>query len=268
MNADAQDLLAEVVANHWQVYRKRLRECRRQPSEEALHKLRISLRRLLALVDLLQAITSPPKSNLRKQLKAQLTSVSELRDIQVSRLEISLLVSKYPQLQGFLHQLHLRELALLIALPELIASWRSGKLQRKLNKIVRIALRPDSFTSLITSYLDRVCQLVAERQSQLDSSDLGSFHKLRIAIKRLRYSLELTSHGLLKQNGEQIEHLKRYQDLLGDIQNNVVLLTNLETAGDLELLPLLRQSLIANRQQLLSDFTLLQQHQPLADFQP
>lgn len=235
MTTDDKELLAEVVAAHWQAYRKRLRECRRQLSEESVHKLRISLRRLLALLGLLQYLCPQRRiGKLRKTLKTQLSALSELRDIQVMRLEISLWVGELPQLQSFLHQLHLRELEILTVLPDTLTSWRSGKLQRKFNKISRVCTSTYSnaqpLKQLIAGLAKPLAQRTQQRLAGLDNDKPASYHKLRIAIKKLRYSLELAKPWLAEPASEQAAMLKSFQDLLGELQNGEVLRWHLSQA--------------------------------------
>lgn len=261
--------LADAVAMHWQHYRKRLQACRQQASEDAVHKLRISLRRMLAMVGLAQSLAPHPQLiTLRKALKAQLNSLSELRDVQVMRLESEALIAGYPQLEPFLHQLHLRELELLIRLPSDIAAWRSGKLLRKLCKIDRHCrcqpLDDATLQQRIMTAIDEIFQQARQREAALDNNDLASFHRLRVVIKKLRYSLELAAEQLNESQTSQLPAIKHYQDALGEIQNAEVFQTSLVEAFAGELPEVLRLLLADKQQQLLAEF--LQQRQQLASF--
>ncbi len=62
---DANTLLLEAIDQRWEKYREQIKTCRREFSEEAVHDLRVAARRLLALVDLIRAISPhpPPAKN-------------------------------------------------------------------------------------------------------------------------------------------------------------------------------------------------------------
>ena len=51
---------------------------------------------------------------------------------------------------------------------------------------------------------------------------LQRFHRLRIACKRLRYTLEFFEEVLAPQAGDLIDQVKKLQDHLGDLQDAVV----------------------------------------------
>lgn len=257
------DWLAEAVASQWQQYRKRLQACRHQASEDAIHKLRTSIRRLLALIGLLQFLLPQPElDKLRKALKAQLSEVSELRDIQVMRLETSALITEFPQLEPFLHQLHLRELQLLIQLPTMMAAWRSGKSSRKINKIIARCRRhalAEPLSAQIMACIDDFFLLAKQREAMLETCDLKSFHKLRIAIKKLRYSLELSAELLPAFPEHHLSIIKTYLDYLGDMQNATVYLAALNDALGAEVPEAISKHIQQRQQDLLTAF-LAQKH--------
>jgi CHAD domain-containing protein len=256
--------LADTVASQWQHYRTRLLACRKQANEEAVHKLRTSIRRLLALISLLQFLLPQQElSKLRKALKAQLSALSELRDVQVMRLETSVLIGEFAQLEPFLHRLHLRELQLLILIPGEIAAWRSGKMSRKVKKIIgrcREVPLADGLDTQILNCIDDIYRLAQQRDAALVTSDLESFHKLRIATKKLRYSLELSAPLLPNLPSSHLQGIKTYLDYLGDIQNTTVFLHALEEFFGGEIPEQLLKQIINQQQDLLSAF-LAQQNQ-------
>lgn len=258
------DCLAAAVANQWQHYRTRLQACRKQADEEAVHKLRTSIRRLLALIGLLQCLLPQAEApKLRKTLKAQLAALAELRDVQVMRLETSTLIAEFAQLEPFLHHLHLRELQLLIKIPGEIAAWRSGKMSRKIGKIVsRCRQYPPeaNLAAQVANCIDGIFLLAQQREAALADAQLESFHKLRIAVKKLRYSLELSATLMPPCPSGHLQAIKTYLDYLGDIQNATVLLDNLDDFFGGEIPDPLRKRILSKQQDLLTEF-LAQQHQ-------
>jgi CHAD domain-containing protein len=72
----------------WEAHRRRYRsaylDCRRNPTEQRVHRLRVSLRRLLAHLDALAAAAAPPAvRQTRKKLRSLLQATAAARDAQV-----------------------------------------------------------------------------------------------------------------------------------------------------------------------------------------
>ncbi|MGZ4957706.1 MAG: CHAD domain-containing protein [Methylomonas sp.] len=224
--------LSDALASHWQKYRKRLKTCRKDVSEDNVHELRISTRRLLALVELIRTLL--PHASLkgtRKILKHLLDSFDELRDTQVMLLEIAGSLPNLPELSPFMGYLQEREQQLLQQTGPHIAGLEQGKLRRKIQKAGRRFKSRTAKTDLHASVLgaiDGVYALTLERYRAVDAADLTSIHHLRISLKKLRYML-ISVQSLIP--GLPDSHLKRLQNYLtrmGDIQNSSVLLRTLE----------------------------------------
>lgn len=220
--------ISATVDCHWRKYRKRLKACRESAGEDAVHKLRTGTRRLLALIELLQHLA--PQTSLRgprKILKAQLDDLDQLRDIQVMRLEVGLLVAELPELTPFLHHLHVQEQGLLMQTPALISSLGRPKLARKIKKAAKRCQRrlADNDIALeATKAIDDIYLIARQRYLAIDPSHPASLHRLRISVKKLRYTLVLTQTLLpcLPENLPQ--RLQSYLTSLGDIQNSQVLI--------------------------------------------
>ena len=90
----------------WKNYRAELKRCRAEFSNEAVHDLRITARRMLALIQLLNSIAPRPRlQKLSHAFKDQLDEFDDLRDTQVILAEISETVHELPQLQKFRYHL-------------------------------------------------------------------------------------------------------------------------------------------------------------------
>lgn len=61
--------------------------------------------------------------------------------------------------------------------------------------------------------------LLSYQDSLADADDVQRHHDMRIAAKRLRYTLEIANPVYAKQLGEAIEAIKKVQQLLGDIHD-------------------------------------------------
>ncbi|MGR8931396.1 MAG: CHAD domain-containing protein [Gammaproteobacteria bacterium] len=217
----------------WAKYHKRLTACRHEASEDAVHRLRVATRRLLASIELLQALTAPRElRKLRKALKAQLDSFDELRDTQVMLLELSSALEKFPELTPFLTFLQVNEQELTARIPNILEGINNEKLQalvaksreRLHHELGKKDLKPD-----ILSIIDDRYRTALERYQLIDIVQAPTIHHTRIAVKKLRYMLESAEILLppLPQN-----HLKLIHDYLtcmGEIQDSSVLLRALKS---------------------------------------
>lgn len=224
--------LLHALDSLWVKYQKRLTDCNYQPTEDAVHKLRISLRRLLALIELLKSLSPHPSlQKLRKNLKTQLDAFDELRDTQVMLLEITAKQESLPELLPFSQQLQLNEQRLLAQTPTILETLDKAKLQARLNKAHCHLSHTFGKTSLIPQILtviDDTYQVAMQRYLAIDVTQPDTIHRLRIAVKRLRYMLEAGQTLLPPMPQNHIEQLQAYLTRMGEIQDSSVLLRNLK----------------------------------------
>lgn len=216
----------------WRKYRKSLKNCHRLNSTENIHALRVSTRRLCALLECLNALAPQPAlAKLRKSLKSQLDQFDELRDIQVMMFETAKDMPLLPELEPFLAYMHQREQALVLSSQAAVAGFYQLKLRRKIKKAGKHFLQLSGDTDLnaaLSAAIEQVYQTAIQRYQALDSDNLASFHHLRIALKKLRYIL-LSVNGIAFELPESyLKQLQAYLTHLGNIQNSAVLIHNLE----------------------------------------
>lgn len=229
---DGKLLLTEALIKHWRQYRKRLRACRHNANEDNVHELRISSRRLLSLIQLL-AILDPQATlnKIRKTLKAQLDGFDELRDVQVMLFEAAKTLPLLPELEPFLADLHRREQQLQRQNLSFIAGLYQPKLGRKIKKTgkrLTTVMVDTELHSALTEAVDQIYATAISRYQALDCADLASIHHLRIAVKKLRYSLLSLQPMLCSLPEGYLKRLQSYATRMGEIQNSVVLLQTLE----------------------------------------
>src|SRR5215216_6424220 len=107
---DAKDLLLDSLDERSAAYAKKVKRCSDDFSMDAVHDLRTSLRRLLAILDVVAFVTSASKiEKLSDRLKDQLDGFSNLRDIQVMLDKLSEDVNTLPELEPFQNYLEKRE---------------------------------------------------------------------------------------------------------------------------------------------------------------
>src|SRR5215813_4876608 len=96
------EFLQEALDGRWKNYRAELKRCRTEFSNEAVHDLRASARRMLAFIQLVSYISPRPRlQKLNHAFKEQLDEFDDLRDTQVILADISETLQELPQLHAF-----------------------------------------------------------------------------------------------------------------------------------------------------------------------
>ena len=226
----AQDLLLTALAQRYEKYQAEHNRCKTEFSEEAVHDLRVSTRRFLAIVELLRAVQ--PDQNLQKSrriLKDQLDSLDDLRDTQVMLAEISEMLEFLPDLAPFQKSLLKREKRLLAAAQVAVGEFKAVTISRKVESI-RVWLSEPAFSHDLLSQLlacvDDAFLKVVRRSQRVDSTRSASIHRVRVAFKKFRYMLEIISPILPGFPQEQFKRMHGYQAGMGDIQDVEVFLRN------------------------------------------
>ena len=222
---EANSLLLAGLENSWKNYRVELKHCRNEFSKEAVHDLRVSTRRLLALLQLLHSISPRPRlQKMIRSFKEQLDELDGLRDVQVLLAEISEIIQELPQLQAFQKYLRYLEEKILRTLRKKIKIFETSEISKRIRKTHEWIEKRKS-TELETYVMQAVDDAYLLTKIHLDGVDPGrpaTIHRVRIAFKSFRYIVEII-HPLLK--GFSVEHLKRmndYQSWMGEIQDTDV----------------------------------------------
>ncbi|MGD0958470.1 MAG: CHAD domain-containing protein [Methylomonas sp.] len=224
-------LLQNALTKHGYKYSKRLKSCRRDVSEESVHRLRTGSRRLLALIELFRELAPQNRlDKLRRHIKMQLDGLDELRDTQVMLQEIGKAAETLPELIPFQRRLLQRERRLLAEVQVFIKKLPAGKLKRKLKRTERRCKRlmaGSDINAAVLTVIDNVYATVLARRSAINPEQLPSLHHFRIAVKKLRYILAAAQPMLPGLPEDHAKKMQNYLTLLGDIQNSAVLFQNL-----------------------------------------
>lgn len=229
---DANTLLLEAIDNRWENYREQIKTCRREFSEEAVHDLRVTARRLLALVDLIRAVAPHPRlQKIRKLLKGQLDEFDSLRDTQVMLAEISETIETLPELKPFQKSLQKRERRLLREAEEIVEDLKPAGIAKRLEK-VRASLAEGcpsaEFDGLLLQAVDEAFGTVIQRYGWINPAQSATIHRTRIAFKKFRYMVEII-HPLLTDFPEaNFKRMHDYQTSMGEIQDTEVFLFTLD----------------------------------------
>jgi Uncharacterized conserved protein len=225
--------LLAALDDRWKNYRLQLKRCRAEFSNEAVHDLRVASRRMLAFIRLMNSISPRPRlQKLNRYFKDQLDEFDELRDTQVILAEISETLRELPQLQEFQDHLQGVEKRLLKTLRKKLrvidlfdVSKRIRRLRESLKADASDDLVPQTFQAVDDAFL-----LTKRRRDWVNPAQATSIHRVRIAFKTFRYTVEVT-HPLLRDfPAENLKRMHDYQSLMGEIQDMEVILQALTDA--------------------------------------
>lgn len=209
---------------------KNLVECL---EESEIHDFRVSVRKALPLIELARFIAERRGSDSAvlergyREIKSYFKKLSELRDIQVQTIH----AAEYRGLEQYSSELKRREDTIKEFLQIDIKSWNLGEIQLDLSYNLRAV-----FSGIEDKQIESYCierenilrKRVLSLLNKLDR-DYDSYHKLRLALKKYRYHIEMS-----RLEGETDEKLKKYQDKLGYIQDLSVLLDGAKSFGKTE----------------------------------
>lgn len=221
------ELLVESLDSRWRKYKIELKNCRRNFSEEAVHDFRVSIRRMLAFLEMLRWISEYPKiRKMRRELKEQLDNLDDLRDTQILLVDASESIQEIPALLPFQQFLEREEKKLLKAARKDIKSIKINNLSRRVRKLAQNlqALAQPGLEEIVFSAVDEIFKVVLQRYALIDPSQPATIHRVRIAFKKFRYMLECIHPALQDMPQDYLKKLHHYQSAMGDIQDMEVAL--------------------------------------------
>jgi CHAD domain-containing protein len=221
--------------------------------DEALHQLRVGIRRLRSDLRTLRSLTSPDWApGLDADLRRLASLLGAVRDLDVL---LTLLVSNHADLMGplapMLDDLRHRHA---VARAALLEELRSDRYVQVLERLVVLARDPDLTEAalepagtvlpiLAAKSWRRVRRRVKDIRDRSQPTDT-ELHAVRIAAKRARYAAELASRGLPPDQADEAiafaAAVADLQDVLGRHQDAVVAIRETHAAAlahenDLEL---------------------------------
>lgn len=210
---------------------KELEKVRSAPDPDAVHDLRVALRRCRAVGAVMEEVDPDPAwREMRKLGRKLFRQLGELRDTQVLEDWVKTLSQETdPIRQRLLRNLGARENELRAAAVR-VANKFDEKAWKKLERTLRGRARlvpPDRLAAeyLALERLEAAKELHAQAQR---TEKPKAWHELRIGVKRFRYTVENLLPARYEVWGAD---LKRLQDLLGDVHDLDVLAETLKDDG-------------------------------------
>jgi CHAD domain-containing protein len=221
--------LSETGRARIDLFQKRLRRAAADPaSEEAIHDLRVSIRRVLAWTAVRSALLGPDRklAAARASLVALMSPLGKLRDAHVKRDVIRTILPKGDE-PSYLY-------AILVASD--VRRWEDRVrtlLGRKSARRIRVPLpgtraargsRSDA-SAQASRHLAKLGGAVDRHRAEaLDPLNPEALHRMRLAFKKYRYAAEVLLPLFPKATEETAERLHEFQTLLGTIHDCDVIL--------------------------------------------
>jgi CHAD domain-containing protein len=207
-----------------------IKYCQKDLSEESVHDARVAARRLIALLNLLlpAAISNPDPESIQ-ELNRLIKLSGDLRDWDAQINNTFNLLSSNSALKDFYSSLVLQRYLAAQRLKKRLKSIDSDELKKSvllINKQLVILFKDasgyDKIKANMLQTIDRDLLALLETADKMDPDKPKTIHRLRLALKNYRYSVEVMK-PILAITEPEYEALQAYQTLLGDIQDLVVL---------------------------------------------
>jgi CHAD domain-containing protein len=198
---------------------KELDDVRKAPDADAVHDLRVAIRRCRSGGAVLQEVDPDPAwQQMRRMPRKLFRKLGELRDAQVMDAWVKLLAPDHDPVRLRMHtafqerEAELREVAGRAAAKFDDKEW--ARLEGKLRKRARLVPAQSLAAQCLAVERFEEAKELHARAQRTDRP--APWHELRIGLKRLRYTVE---NLLPEQHALWSEKLKRLQDLLGEVHD-------------------------------------------------
>jgi CHAD domain-containing protein len=228
--------LSGLLEDAWGRYRRASKRAKSKITEESVHDLRVSLRRLEAAMDLIRPLADDPMQKARKKLERFFSSLNRLRDVHVQLLAVNNLIDAYPDIRVFQKKLLKKALSLSQAFKEKLSDRR-----RKLKNSFDSALE-NSRTMLDEVPATEMRRIVVESAHDafaaltdalraLDPLEIASIHRIRVALKKFRYMIQAAQPVLRDTPEPTLQNMHELQTMLGSVHDADMLLEALKSWG-------------------------------------
>jgi len=219
-------LLCEGLAGRGDKFALRLRRCQSEFSEENVHDLRVSTRRLMAILAMCRAVLPDLKTkSLRRELKFHLDSLDGLRDAQVMLLFMRKHFRRQAAAAPLIAFLNMQETHLIRQVGYEISLINPESVVERISALRTLMERSLTGTGVQGQILATVDETYAEvqwRRINVNPDDPSTIHAMRIAYKKFRYMVEIAGPLTPAMPPTRPQTMQRYQAVMGDIQDLVV----------------------------------------------
>jgi len=234
LNPGVTPFLMKAVEGRWHRVAAELARNRRRCTEPGIHDLRVAVRRLLAVLDLADAVL-PGEVGARpgRVLRRTLRSFSPLRDCHIRILALRALTRRFTVARPMLREALLAEKELIREAARVIARFDTAAFERELSPIA-LALaaiedtpeRSSAASAVLAGVAARKYLRVTARAGKLSAGNTKTIHRLRVAFKEFRYAVEALLPLFHDVGKAQLRAMSAFQDGMGEIQDTEVLIAS------------------------------------------
>ncbi len=231
-SAHSSGLVVKILEDRHQSFRTELARVRRRASEPGIHDLRVAARRLIAVIELIGCLRRDPRlAKQKRALRNLLKGSNALRDAAIQRLVLRRIGPAVPAATTYLRVVRLHERRSLIEAMKQVRGFDLDGLT------AAVCGAQDSLLTFgLLGSLDSAARLIllgglagsfaraVRRRQDVRPTDPSSVHKLRVAFKRFRYSMEVLAPYLPWMDTTLRKKLNAYQTAMGELQDLSVLL--------------------------------------------
>jgi CHAD domain-containing protein len=232
MSTSAGKVIVAALDQRWEEYRAQLKTCSQKASEESVHDLRVTARRVLGVLDVVRDLHPEAKvQKARRYFKDQLDALDDLRDVQVILLELTEAPDSLADLGKCRTVLAGREKRLSRRARQEIAGARPSSIKKRLSRMREDLIQGSKrrgFTKAVFVGIDNAYARAAQVMEQVSGEHPATIHQARLAFKKFRYMAEILWPLLPGAPEELLERMHDYQGLMGDVGDVQSLLDTLQ----------------------------------------
>jgi phosphohistidine phosphatase len=217
----------------WKDYLACLDRFLQSASGRNVHDIRVAIRRLNTAFDLIDRFN--PDNMVRRaraKLKDQLSALSSLRDAHVEIVRMRGFLEDLPEMKPFYDELIAKEAQQLKAIKKI--GWKQDRkfIENSYNRaMLRLNVRRgtssgESTRRIIEASVDVLFDNLSKKLDKVTRSDFASIHRVRLAFRPLRYTLEIVQ-PLLGLEGKQLRTAALLARIMGRIQDLDILMKEL-----------------------------------------
>ena len=230
---DALNFVTQGLERWWKDYLTCLDRFLGSASGKNVHDVRVAIRRLSTAFDLIDRFN--PDNMVRRarvKLKEQMSALSSLRDAHVEIVRMRGFLKELPETKAFYDELLNKEAQQLKAVKKI--NWKQDRkfIEVSYNRaLLRLNARRttssgESTRRIIEASIDVLFDNLSKKLDEVTQSDFASIHKVRLAFRPLRYTLEIVQ-PLLGLDRKQLRTAALIARVMGHIQDLDVLMKEL-----------------------------------------
>lgn len=211
-----------------------LRSAHQQGDRAEAHALRVGIRRLLAALELTLALDDElVPERLPRDLKRVLDALSPLRDVEIQRQALEAQELPDGTRRELTKRLVRREHKVRRTLEKRVADFPLRRAEQAVTKACAVLEanegdRTPSARLAVIGAIARRYWAFDRRRRAAANAGMKELHRVRVAFKKYRYSVELGAPLLKPVAAPAREAMKLFQDQLGALQDSVVVLELLD----------------------------------------